>query len=105
MVCVELYEWLIEFEKILILPLTHCWVRHSYLLKRLQLTPYTCGLSGLSVEHRIGGGVHWWGVRLLPYGGWPARMMQCVVLAAGASDRRRAWSWFQVLLQCPLEPL
>jgi hypothetical protein len=44
-VCVELYQWLIEFERIFILPLAPHWVRHSYLSKRLHTIPYTCGIS------------------------------------------------------------
>ena len=45
LVCIELYQWLIELERILILPLAPRWVRHSYLSKRLHAIPYTCGLS------------------------------------------------------------
>jgi len=45
LVCVELYQWLIELERILILSLAPRWVRHSYLSKRLHTIPYTCGLS------------------------------------------------------------
>ena len=43
--CVELYQWLIELERTFILPLAPRWVRHSYLSKRLQTIPYTCGIS------------------------------------------------------------
>jgi hypothetical protein len=46
LVCVELYQWLIELERIFILPLAPRWVRHSYLSKRLRTIPYTCGISG-----------------------------------------------------------
>jgi hypothetical protein len=45
LVCVELYQWLIELERTFILPLAPRWVRHSYLSKRLHTIPYTCGLS------------------------------------------------------------
>ena len=45
LVCVELSRWLIELERIFVLPLAPCWVRYSYLWKRLQTIPYTCGLS------------------------------------------------------------
>jgi hypothetical protein len=45
LVCVELYQWLIELERTFILPLAPRWVRHSYLLKRLHTIPYTCGIS------------------------------------------------------------
>jgi hypothetical protein len=45
LVCIELYQRLIELERIFILPLAPRWVRHSYLSKRLHTIPYTCGLS------------------------------------------------------------
>jgi hypothetical protein len=45
LVCVELYQRLIELERIFILPLAPRWVRHSYLSKRLHTIPYTCGIS------------------------------------------------------------
>jgi hypothetical protein len=45
LVCVELYHWLIELERTFILPLSPCWVRHSYLSKRLHTIPYTYGIS------------------------------------------------------------
>jgi hypothetical protein len=45
LVCVELYQRLIELERTFILPLAPRWVRHSYLSKRLHMIPYTCGLS------------------------------------------------------------
>jgi hypothetical protein len=45
LVCVELYQWLIELERIFIPPLALRWVRHSYLSKRLHTIPYTCGIS------------------------------------------------------------
>ena len=45
--CVELCQWLIELERILILHLAPRWVRHSYLSKKLHTIPYTCGLSGI----------------------------------------------------------
>jgi hypothetical protein len=47
LVCVELYQWLIELERIFILPLAPRWVRHSYLSKRLHTIPYTCGISAM----------------------------------------------------------
>ena len=34
-------------ENYLSFPSAPCWVRHSYLKKNLQLTPYTCGSSRL----------------------------------------------------------
>jgi hypothetical protein len=45
LVCIELYQRLIELERTFILPLAPPWVRYSYLLKRLHMIPYTCGLS------------------------------------------------------------
>jgi hypothetical protein len=45
LVCVELYQRLIELERTFILPLAPRWVRHSYLSKRLHTIPYTCGIS------------------------------------------------------------
>ena len=36
-------------------PSAPCWVWHSYLLKRLQLTPYTCGSSRLCSGAVAGG--------------------------------------------------
>src|SRR4051812_20237985 len=33
-------------------PSTTYWVRHSYLSKRLQLIPYTCGSSALAAAFR-----------------------------------------------------
>ena len=45
LVCVELYQWLIELERTFILPLAPRWGRHSYLSKRLHTIPYTCGIS------------------------------------------------------------
>ncbi len=45
LVCIELYQWLIELERILLIPLAPRWVRHSYLSKRLHTIPYTCGIS------------------------------------------------------------
>jgi hypothetical protein len=54
LVCVELYQWLIELERIFILPLASRWVRHSYLSKRLHTIPYTCGISSTSWFFTIG---------------------------------------------------
>ena len=59
LVCVELYQWLIELERIFILPLAPRWVRQSYLSKRLHAIPYTCGLSrpflaSLPVSNSVG---------------------------------------------------
>ena len=56
----ELYQWLIELERILILPLATRWVQHSDLSKRLHAIPYTCGLSRpflapLPGSHSVGG--------------------------------------------------
>jgi hypothetical protein len=45
LVCVELYQRLIELERTFILPLAPRWVWHSYLSKRLHTIPYTCGIS------------------------------------------------------------
>ena len=47
LVCVELYQRLIELERIFILPLAPRWVRHSYLSKRLHTIPYNCGISAV----------------------------------------------------------
>jgi hypothetical protein len=44
-----LYHWLIELERIFILPLAPRWFRHSYLSKRLHTIPYTCGISASDV--------------------------------------------------------
>jgi hypothetical protein len=49
LVCVELYQRLIELERTFILPLAPRWVRHSYLSKGLHTIPYTCGISILLV--------------------------------------------------------
>ena len=38
-VCVELYQWSIEFEGIFVLPLAPRWVRHSYLSKKATNDP------------------------------------------------------------------
>jgi hypothetical protein len=45
LVCIELYQRLIELERIFILPLAPHWVQHSYLSNRLHTIPYTCGIS------------------------------------------------------------
>jgi hypothetical protein len=45
LVCVELYQRLIELERTFILPLASRWVRHSYLSKGLHTIPYTCRIS------------------------------------------------------------
>jgi hypothetical protein len=45
LVCIELYQRLIELETIFILPLAPRWIWHSYLSKRLHTISYTCGLS------------------------------------------------------------
>ena len=42
--CLELYWWLTELERILILYVAPRWVRHCYLSKTISI-PYTCGLS------------------------------------------------------------
>jgi hypothetical protein len=44
-VCIELYQRLIELGRTFILHLASCWVRHSYLSKRLHMIPYIYGIS------------------------------------------------------------
>jgi hypothetical protein len=45
LVCVEVYQRLIELERTFILHLAPRWILHSYLSKRLHTIPYTCGIS------------------------------------------------------------
>ena len=47
--CVELYRWLIELERIFVLPLAPRWVRHSYLSKEATTDPLHFRLSGVRV--------------------------------------------------------
>jgi hypothetical protein len=54
LVCVELYQRLIELERTFILPFAPRWVRHSYLSKRLHTISYNCGLSPADAVPNVG---------------------------------------------------